>query len=937
MHHIQAIDVRLVLFLTALMWRMVVPVLGDTPPNIVLILTDDQGWTGTSVQIDPRNPDSRSDFHQTPNLEALAAAGMRFSSAYAATVCSPTRAAIQTGKSPAQLQMTDHVARAETGTETFLSYYVGKPLSAPLPRAALPGSEITIAERIRQAYPNYRSAYVGNWGLGHGNSNSERQGYITPTEMGLPRSEDPKRSFTRSRTANAYMEHRVNIAKPFFIQISYAAVHGPSRPRQATLSKYEQLTPGNRHSDPRYAAMTEDLDTAVAMVLDKIEQLGIEDNTYVIYFSDNGARRSSNEPVLFQGKGTLWEGGIRVPMIVKGPGVEPGTSSDVPVNAMDLFTTITDLAGVTDPLPNGVEGASLRPILENGGQLPEGMTSLRREFAENGELFSHFPRYFAGPPQSVVIDGDYKLMKRYGTRTDPESIYLFDRTGDPFEQVDVDHPMNLAEAMPDKTAELLEKLDTWLQAVDAPLPYDVSTNIQLRWEAGQPGPHADAWHSTVDVAYLARETWTHLYDEKRPERVDIDPHQPHLPQHGFRFDGDDGMKRIYFHVSDPPLPEQFDKDHSASFEFWLRLNSMSQPHVLFETGDWERGLSLTIGDADDDGHFDDLRLRAKDKERHIVVTSEFDIFSNPVLDFVHVVAVVSDHEDDRYAEIYVNGALLDRIDGLSGEKSHINWDGWDEAGLGRSRGRGMGANSGFGDLPFNGGNLDGDLAYFGFYNYAINGETVAHNYNTMLDDVDVGIVVTSGAVRSPAQRPTDLSEGAFEDDGAIVIHERNDTLDDPLRVDITPDAGQVYGGGDIRQDDTFLSAGTEFTSYLIHYDPLDDPALAQNVIGTVTFSRAILGILFDQNSLRQTDALLGALGRYPVDTHVLELIEGNSLAVSDDLRTLTLALSAVNDQVVQLRVLTTTVPEPGAGVTLLGLILGLVSAKRRGLSRSAGG
>lgn len=892
------------------------------PPNIVMLLADDQGWTGTSVQMDPSVAESKSDFYQTPNLESLAAAGMRFSNAYAAApVCSPTRASIVTGKSPAQLQMTDTIQGGITGSARFNERYIGHPLSPPLTLQSLPRDEITLAEWIKQSEPRYVTAHIGKWHLStQRNHKPVDQGYDFEADLSgftWNPHEDPKAIFGLTTIANNFMEQRSNAGEPFMMQLSHHAVHAPLSARKQTIDKYNQMPSGQVHDNVIYAAMTEDLDTSIGLLLQKIRDLGIEDNTYVIYTSDNGggSTRTANDP-LFTGKGRVWEGGIRVPFIISGPGIQAGSVSDVPVTSMDLFNTIGELAGVSSPVPDGVEGTSLVPLLGNAGQLPVGTKTLKRANGENGELYFHYPHNFppfvsgVDSPGSAIRDGDFKLVRVYGEKDQPDELFLFNLSHNLTESDDPNSPANLADAMPAKTAELVAKLDNWLDAVDASLPYDVAENVELVWDGQETGSDANGWRSTVDVNYRARETWAMETDHTRPEHVVTGAHQPGLSKQAFSFDSGDRMTRKFFHVSDPKDPDLYDNDHSSSFEFWLRLDSLDQKHVLFEAGDGTSGLSVTMGDGDSDGDFDEVRFRVLgDDGKHITVTSELDLFADPTRDFVQLAAVFNDSETDRYAELFVNGALFGRVDGVSGAEEHINWDGFDEAGLGNQGGTGLGGNGGGGDLlPFHGAGMRGDLAYFHFYNYAIDDDTVLAHYNSKLASVDAGIGSTSLDVQVPADRPGDLGEGLHEGDASpviLVIQERKDVLAEELPVDIRPVEGQLYGRMGLSQDiGGTLPAEAIVSSYLIHFDPGGDPATNQNASGSVTFDQAIAGILIEPSSLEQTDLLLGTIGRYPTGIREFDLLGIDELLFTDNLHTLTVSLNAMLDEVVQLRVLT---------------------------------
>ena len=291
-----------------------------------------------------------------------------------------------------QLQLTDvfnpndsDVARAHDGL----------PLTPPTP-VPLTTGEISLARRIKQANPNYVAGHYGKWHL-------SVDGTPTPTHLfydfegdspGLG-DDDPKASFALTDFANDFMANQVSAGKPFYLELWHRAVHEPIHARPETIAKYESLPPGTVHTDPGFAAMTEDLDTSIGMLMEQVRQLGIAENTYIIYTSDNGAFKvqSRNTP-LRGGKAELWEGGIRVPLIIQGPGIQPGTVSDVPVVSHDLFTTISAIAGNTDALSEGVEGASLVPLFSTGGDLPPGVANLSRPYGENGELFFHAPHNY---------------------------------------------------------------------------------------------------------------------------------------------------------------------------------------------------------------------------------------------------------------------------------------------------------------------------------------------------------------------------------------------------------------------------------------------------------------------------------------------------------------------------------------------------------------
>jgi arylsulfatase A-like enzyme len=423
-------------------------------PNIIFILADDQGWNGTSVQMHPDMPDSKSDYYQTPNIERLARAGLIFSNAYSpGPMCSPTRASLQTGKSPAQLRMTNvGGSRRAAPSQRLL-----------LPRhsSALSTDEITIGETLKRA--GYSTAWFGKWHLG-GDRGPRAHGYDEhdgPTGNADGNSEDadnPKDIFGITNRGIAFMEKNAKTGKPFYLQLWHYAVHGPIQSREATESASAARPSGKTHRSPSFAAMTEDLDTGVGMILDKIEELSIADNTYVIYMSDHGAgaRLSSNSP-LRQGKGTLWEGGLRVPLIIRGPGVKPGAYCHVPTVGWDLFPTFTALAGVQGQMPQGLEGGSLRPLFASG----QG----RIERSRDGIAF-HFPHYGQGgpnnSPHSIILLDGFKLLKFYETN----QLHLFNLKEDIGEQRD------LSSELSEKTAMMHERLNKYLKNVNAGIPIE---------------------------------------------------------------------------------------------------------------------------------------------------------------------------------------------------------------------------------------------------------------------------------------------------------------------------------------------------------------------------------------------------------------------------------------------------------------------------------
>ncbi len=427
-------------------------------PNIVLILADDMSWVGTSVLMDPDRPDSKSDYHWTPALERLAREGMRFTDAYAPHPnCSPTRLAIQTGKSPSQLNMSDIINR-NTGP-----FYEGLPMVPPRHIDHIPHEEITIAELLKEHRPGYRTAHFGKWHLGGGGPG--RHGYdehsgTTSNREGASPAPDPKRTVSVTTRALDFLRHSKTAGDPFFLQVSYYAVHLGVHAFDATVREFEARPQGQRHKHPGHAAMTHELDRGVGRLLAEIDRLQLAESSYVIFTSDNGSyldagtdRVSSNAPLRGQ-KASTWEGGIRVPLVVRGPGIEAGSVSRVPATGTDLFSTIAEMARVQAELPPTIEGSSLLRLLRNGGE-----GTLARRFESLVWHFPHYQTQKGTTPMSSIRVGDWKLVKFYETG----QCQLFDLGKDIGESTD------LSAEEPKITERLDKQLASYLEEVEAPM------------------------------------------------------------------------------------------------------------------------------------------------------------------------------------------------------------------------------------------------------------------------------------------------------------------------------------------------------------------------------------------------------------------------------------------------------------------------------------
>lgn len=321
------------------------------PPSFLLILADDQSWVGTSQAMIPGDRDTASDYHRTPAIERLASRGMLFTDGYApAPYCCPTRRSLQVGQTPARHE---YQQDRKNWTEAYRR-------------------QLNIPRMLKAADARYRTAHFGKWDHRYDGVSPADQGFdesdgVTGNNTGGGRKaggemqrEDPKLMSTLTERAGVFLAEQARTGRPFFLQVSHYAVHLEIQHSAEAMARVRGRPPGIKHNLDVFAAMTEDLDDAVGRLLDRLNALGLAERTYVIYMSDNGGRPSlpgaadkgqgPNFP-LRGAKGTLYEGGIRVPFIVTGPGVKSGSVSRVPVTGLDLFPTFADFAGYREKLP----------------------------------------------------------------------------------------------------------------------------------------------------------------------------------------------------------------------------------------------------------------------------------------------------------------------------------------------------------------------------------------------------------------------------------------------------------------------------------------------------------------------------------------------------------------------------------------------------------
>lgn len=434
----------------------------STRPNVVLILMDDLGATDLGC--------CGSKYYRTPHIDRLASQGMRFTQAYSACpVCSPTRAALLTGLYPARLHLTDFIP----GDVDLRKHKLLRPEF----HQQLPLKSITIAQRLQDA--GYVTAAIGKWHLGGTGFEPERHGfqiakggfergsvqshfapYLKDGRLlpGLESSPDGEFVTERLTSEAEQFLAQQSAERPFFLYLSHYAVHTPIQAQAEAIARYADITPSGLQRNPVFAGLVDAMDQSVGRVLAKLDELKLADNTLVIFTSDNGGLATSGQPTNWpatnnapyrEGKGYLYEGGIRVPLIIRWPGhTAAGSSCDTPTITMDLASTIC--AAAQTPIRDMQDGVSIVPLLEGGYQL------------DRATLYWHYPHYSpqGGHPGGAIRDGDYKLIEYY----DSGRRELFNLAAD------VRESQNLIEREPQAAASLAAKLTRWLQQVDAQMP-----------------------------------------------------------------------------------------------------------------------------------------------------------------------------------------------------------------------------------------------------------------------------------------------------------------------------------------------------------------------------------------------------------------------------------------------------------------------------------
>ncbi|MEZ5106377.1 MAG: sulfatase [Draconibacterium sp.] len=426
----------------------------SSKPNVVIVVIDDMGWEQLGCY--------GSSFYKSPNIDKLAESGVRFTNAYAsAPVCSPTRAALMTGKYPARLHLTDFIPGSDPQDKTLLT---------PEWQKFLPLEEVTIAEILKAE--GYKTAIFGKWhlskekyGSGSLSNNPDKQGFdetfitLKPSKgapLGAwqePEIDGHSTDTIMNRSIEFIQQNRNN---PFLLVTSFNAIHDPLMEKASSIEKYakdaDSKLPVN---NPVLGAMIERVDNAMGRLISSLEKDKLMENTLLIVFSDNGGLvKSASQSPLREGKGWVYEGGIRVPMMISWKGkINAGRESEQPVATIDILPTVLDLLHVQNKMST-VDGVSLSPVLLNDSPL------------NRKALFWNYPHYHNGPPSAVIRKGDYKLIELYdkSLTNQPDAFELYDLKND------LGETRNLAAQYPDVVNELKKELSDWKKEVGAQIP-----------------------------------------------------------------------------------------------------------------------------------------------------------------------------------------------------------------------------------------------------------------------------------------------------------------------------------------------------------------------------------------------------------------------------------------------------------------------------------
>lgn len=427
-------------------------------PNFVFILVDDLGWADIGC--------FGSTFYETKQIDQLAAEGVRLTDAYAACpVCSPTRASILSGKYPARLQLTNFLVGQRTRR--------GSPILPAPYKHQMELSEVTLAEALKSG--GYATAHVGKWHLGEEPYFPQHQGFdlnIAGTRAGMPKSffypawqanvplEGKPGDYLPDRLTDEALKFITDKREqPFFLYLAYYSVHIPIQGKPDLVARYRDKPAGKTQANADYAAMVHAVDDNVGRVTAHLKELGLAENTVVVFFSDNGGLSTpegpktpaTNNAPLRAGKGHLHEGGIREPCIVRWPGhIKPGGRNSTPITSVDFYPTFLEMAGIEPPAEQTLDGVSLARMLTESAELPD------------RSLYWHYPHFSnqGGMPGGAVRQGTYKLIEFY----EHGNLELYDLASDIGEQ------RNLAKQLPEVTQRLHRQLVSWRKEVNANMP-----------------------------------------------------------------------------------------------------------------------------------------------------------------------------------------------------------------------------------------------------------------------------------------------------------------------------------------------------------------------------------------------------------------------------------------------------------------------------------
>lgn len=448
--------------ISLLLFFAVLPCHAADKPNIVFILADDLGWTDTATY--------GSKYYETPNIDRLAAQGMKFTRYHNCQNCQPTRAALMSGQ---------YAPRTGVYTVGGIGRFEweGRPLRPVDNVTELPLDKITVAQSLKQS--GYTTGMFGKWHLGEDTDHHPRERGFDEAIVSMgkhfnfntnPKTEYPKEQyladFLSDKAVDFIKRHK---DEPFFLYLPHYGVHSPHQAKEELIARFKSKTGVGGHNNPVYAAMIASVDESVGRIMTALDELKLTDNTVLIFSSDNGgvggyereglkkAGDVTDNAPLRSGKGSLYEGGTRDPFIVRWPGkVNPATICDAPTIHVDIYPTLLELAGAKAPENYVLDGESLVPLFRNGN------ATLKRD-----AIYQHFPGYLGAgkgtwrtTPVGVIEMGDWKLMEFF----EDGKLELYNLHDD------IGETKNLASEMPDKARELHAKMLAWRQAIKAPMP-----------------------------------------------------------------------------------------------------------------------------------------------------------------------------------------------------------------------------------------------------------------------------------------------------------------------------------------------------------------------------------------------------------------------------------------------------------------------------------